>query len=153
MLYYLEMADVVAKNSNCLRRKYGCVLVNSRGEVIATGYNSSPEGVSSCEEQGVCIRERLNIKSGHRYELCKSIHAETSAILQVGLERARGCHLFLSGIEKDGSVTHSYKPCFICSKFIRQAGIKAVVTRVPLSVSGTGFKILRPEELQISGDE
>lgn len=37
--YFLALAALVATRSTCLRRAVGCVLVDARGHVLATGYN------------------------------------------------------------------------------------------------------------------
>ena len=41
--YYLDIAEAIGERSTCLRRKYGCVIVNN-DEIIATGYNGAPRG-------------------------------------------------------------------------------------------------------------
>ena len=37
--YFLEIAKTVAQRATCPRRQVGCVLVNSRNHIVATGYN------------------------------------------------------------------------------------------------------------------
>lgn len=53
--YFMEIAEVVAKRSTCLRRQVGAVLVKDR-QILATGYNGTPKGIAHCEEVG-CLRE------------------------------------------------------------------------------------------------
>ena len=72
--YYLDIAQTVAERSTCLRRRYGAILVKS-DEIIATGYNGAPRGRQNCVDLNYCTREALNIPSGERYELCRSVHA------------------------------------------------------------------------------
>lgn len=48
--YFINMAKLVASRSTCLRRAVGCVLVNSRNHVIATGYNGVAAGQPHCNE-------------------------------------------------------------------------------------------------------
>ena len=78
--YYLNMAETALERSTCLRRKWGAVIVKN-DEIISTGYNGAPRGRKNCDELGYCIREKLNIPRGERYELCRSVHAEQNAII------------------------------------------------------------------------
>ena len=78
--YYLDIAQTVAERATCLRRCYGAILVKS-DEIIATGYNGAPRGRKNCVDLSYCTREALNIPSGERYELCRSVHAEANAII------------------------------------------------------------------------
>lgn len=48
--YFLKIAADVATRSTCLRRAVGCVLVNERGHILATGYNGVAAGQLHCNE-------------------------------------------------------------------------------------------------------
>ena len=50
--YYLDIAEAIGERSTCLRRKYGCVIVNN-DEIIATGYNGAHRGRKNCDDLGV----------------------------------------------------------------------------------------------------
>ena len=63
--YFLEMAQVAAKRSTCLRRQVGAVLVKDR-RLLATGYNGAPRNLKHCGEIG-CLREERGIPSGERH--------------------------------------------------------------------------------------
>ena len=78
----MEIAEVVAKRSTCLRRQVGAVLVKDR-QILATGYNGTPKGIAHCEEVG-CLREQLHVPSGQNHELCRGIHAEQNAVIHGG---------------------------------------------------------------------
>ena len=67
---FLEMAKVVSSWSTCVRngRHVGSVIVKDK-RIIATGYNGAPAGVTSCEERGYCLRDKLGIESGTRQEM------------------------------------------------------------------------------------
>ena len=78
--YYLDIAESVLERSTCLRRMYGAIIVKN-DEIISTGYNGAPRGRKNCSELGFCARQKLNIKSGEKYELCRSVHAEQNAII------------------------------------------------------------------------
>lgn len=102
---YLEMASVWAKNSYCIRRRVGALIVKNR-MIISDGYNGTPAGF-----ENVCEDENGNTKS---YVL----HAEANAITKVAK----------SGNSSDGATLYvTASPCLECSKLIIQAGIKRVV--------------------------
>lgn len=114
--YFMEMAQLVAKRSTCLRRHVGAVLVKDK-RVLSTGYNGSPKGTLHCEVKG-CIREQLNVPSGTRHELCRGVHAEQNAIIQAAY----------FGVSVDGSTIYTTTfPCSMCAKILINAGIKEVV--------------------------
>ena len=79
--YFMQMAELTAQRSTCLRRQVGAIIVKEK-HIIATGYNGAPKGLPHCEELGGCLREKLEIPSGERHELCRALHAEQNAIIQ-----------------------------------------------------------------------
>ena len=117
--YFMEMAELTAKRSTCMRRQVGAVIVKDR-HAIATGYNGAPRGIMHCEERGGCLRQQLNVPSGQRHELCMALHAEQNAIIQAA---AMG-----HGIE-GGTIYITHQPCAICAKMIINAGISRIVIR------------------------
>ena len=72
--YYLDIAEAVAQRSTCLRRWYGAVIVH-HDEIISTGYVGAPRGRQNCSDLNYCIRQKMQIPRGERYELCRSVHA------------------------------------------------------------------------------
>jgi len=102
---YLEMARVWAKNSYCVRRQVGALIVKDR-MIISDGYNGTP-----CGFENVCEDEEGKTKP---YVL----HAEANAITKVAK----------SGNSSDGATLYvTAAPCVECAKLIIQAGIKRVV--------------------------
>ena len=78
--YYLDLAEIVSQRCTCLRKHYGAVLVKN-DEVISTGYVGAPRGRKNCSDLGYCLRSKMGIPRGERYELCRSVHAEANAII------------------------------------------------------------------------
>ncbi len=114
--YFMQITQVVASRSTCLRRKVGAAIVKDN-RILATGYNGAPAGLAHCIERG-CMREKLGIPSGQRHELCRALHAEQNAIIQAAVH----------GIAIRGSVIYvTNQPCVMCSKMIVNAGIKKVI--------------------------
>ena len=114
--YFMDITHLVATRSSCLRRQVGAVLVKDRN-ILATGYNGVPSGISHCEASG-CLRERLKVPSGERHELCRGLHAEQNAIIQAAKH----------GTNIDGATLYcTTMPCIICTKMIINAGIRKVI--------------------------
>lgn len=115
--YFMEIAEIVKTRSTCLRRQVGAVIVKDN-RILTTGYNGAPSGISHCTDLGYCERERLNIPSGQRHELCMALHAEQNAIIQaanVGVST------------KGGTLYVTLQPCVICAKMAVNAGIVKIV--------------------------
>ena len=113
--YFMDIAFLVAKRSTCLRRSVGAVIVKNK-RILATGYNGAPSGIRHCSETG-CLRERLEVPSGERHELCRGIHAEQNSIIQAAFHGVsiKGATLFCTN-----------RPCSICAKMIINAGITKI---------------------------
>lgn len=127
--YYLDIAEATSERGTCLRRNFGAIIVN-HDEIIATGYVGSPRGRQNCCDLGYCMREKLQIPRGERYELCRSVHAEQNAIISAGREEMIGATLYLVGINyKDKTYVEKAMPCALCKRMIINAGIKTVIIR------------------------
>jgi len=125
--YYLSIAEKVAERSTCLRRKYGAVIVKN-DEIIATGYNGAPRGDKNCCETGECPREKLGVPKGERYELCVAVHAEQNAIISASRQEMLDSTIYIAGKEVNDNYADP-KPCLICRRLIKNAGIKNIVGR------------------------
>lgn len=124
--YYINIAKEVSARSTCLRRKYGSVIVKN-DEIISTGYNGACRGEKNCIDIGKCIREEMNVPKGERYELCRAVHAEQNAIISASRKDMIGATLYICGTNvSDGSIANP-TPCKLCTRFIKNAGISAVV--------------------------
>ena len=126
--YYLDIADSVLNRSTCLRRKYGAIIVKA-DEILSTGYNGAPRGRENCSDLGYCTRERLNIPSGERYELCRSVHAEQNAIISCSRRDMLGSTLYLVGRDAKTGELIPASSCSLCRRFILNAGIEKVISR------------------------
>ncbi len=114
--YFMDITRLVAKRATCLRRQVGAVLVKDK-RLLATGYNGAPSGLAHCLEVG-CLREKNQIPSGERHELCRGLHAEQNAIIQAAFH----------GISIQGATLYCTNlPCIICAKMVINAGIKEII--------------------------
>lgn len=139
--YYLGIAAAVAVRSTCLKRRYGAVIVKN-DEIIATGYNGNPRGRVNCFDIGKCNRLNKPHNSGD-YSDCYSVHAEQNAMLSASRSKMIGSTLYLYGeqpicicLVPASNYVQKYwqpieaKPCPICERMIKNAGITRIVTKV-----------------------
>lgn len=125
--WYYNICVQVARNSKCLSRQIGAILVRDK-LIVATGYNGPPRGIVRCDlrddldvklQEGVCPRKTMGFKSGEGLEVCVAAHAEENTILMCAREgiKCKGATMYMAcGI-----------PCKKCMIMIIQVGIKELV--------------------------
>ena len=127
--YYLDLAETVSQRGTCLRRRYGSVIVKN-DEVVSTGYVGAPRGRQNCIDLKFCMREKLNVPRGERYELCRSVHAEANAIISAPRDKMIGASLYLCGKEcSTNEYIKNANSCSMCKRMIINAGIEKVYIR------------------------
>lgn len=127
--YYLDIAQAVAERGTCLRRNFGAIIVKN-DQILSTGYSGAPRGRKNCIDIGTCLRERLNVPRGERYELCRSVHAEANAIINAARSEMIGATLYLVGVEaQNGALVEDANSCSMCKRMIINAGISRVIIR------------------------
>ena len=128
--YYLDIAETVSERGTCLRRHFGAILVKN-DSILSTGYVGAPRGRQNCIDTGVCIREKLQIPRGERYEVCRSVHAEANAIISASRKEMIGATLYLVGKDaRTGAYVENPSSCSMCKRLIINAGISRVVVRL-----------------------
>ncbi|NLE13928.1 MAG: dCMP deaminase family protein [Clostridiales bacterium] len=127
--YYLDIAMTVAERSTCLRKCYGAIIVKN-DTIISTGYNGAPRGRANCCDLGTCLREKLAIPRGERYELCRSVHSEANAIIAASREQMLGSTLYMACVDpRTREIIPGTTSCSMCKRFIINAGIERVIVR------------------------
>ena len=107
---YLDIALALAQRSTCIDKQVGCVIVNAKNEIIATGYNGSPRGELHCIDLRCCRKDTLNDANQ-----CPSAHAEQNALLQCRVpEQIHTIYLTLS-------------PCISCIRIIMNTPCQRIV--------------------------
>lgn len=99
----------------CARRQVGCVLVDKDMNILATGNNGRPPGLSPCYRGGDGLCPAANAPSGTQLDGCEAVHAEQRALLRCADVRA--IH----------TVYVSCVPCFHCMKMLMDTGAKHIV--------------------------
>lgn len=134
----LELALITAKRATCCRRNVGCVLTNSMGHILATGYNGVAKGLPHCNEikfvhnnvtidingQASAIKPEIYYPnackaawslSGTNLDDCQAIHAEQNALLQ-----CRNVYEIYTAY-----VTTA--PCITCTKLLLNTSCQRIV--------------------------
>ena len=127
--YYLDIAQTVLERATCLRRVYGAIIVKN-DEIISTGYNGAPRGRANCVDMGYCSREAMRVPRGERYELCRSVHAESNSIIYASRRDMVGGTIYLVGRDaQTGRLLADATSCPMCRRMVINAGLSRVVIR------------------------
>jgi len=108
----MHVAEAVATRSSCFRGAVGCVLMDRKGKIKATGYNSPPSGKAHCIEHPC-----LGANKASYPDSCISVHAEISALMQC------------ADVMEVGIVIVTLSPCFRCTKALLNSGMYRLVYR------------------------
>ena len=136
--YFMQIAQIVALRSNCMKRKVAAVVVKEK-RIVSTGYNGTPRGVKNCNEGG-CPRCNSLASSGTNLGECLCSHAEENSITQAAYH---GISL------KDATLYSTFSPCLICTKMIINAGIKEVIFNVEYPVAEVAQGLLKEAGVKI----
>lgn len=121
----LRLALLTAQRTTCKRRSVGCVLLNARGHVLATGYNGVASGRPHCNEPTTIFALQkswaehgcsgANAASGTMLDACQAIHAEQNALLQCrDVYEIDTCYVTTS-------------PCVTCVKLLMNTSCRRIV--------------------------
>jgi len=145
--YWYNVAKTIGRNSKCLSRKIGAVLVRDKS-IVSSGYNGPPRGISTCDKrwfedsefmnkykkefdkiggavEGICPRRVIGFKSGEGLDICVAGHAERNSLINAAREG-------ISTKETTMYMTCGV-PCSPCLVEIINAGVEELV------VTGFGY--------------
>lgn len=127
--YYLQIADAVSIKSKCLKKHYGAIIVKNN-ELISTGFNGPARGEDHCTK---CTKVDSD-KDMVEYSSCPAIHAEMNCIISASRQEMLGSTLYLSGYDVSGAINENglpiaARPCEICLRLIKNAGIDKVINK------------------------
>ena len=144
-LYYLGIAGEVARRSTCFRRSIGAIIVRD-DQIVSTGYVGAPRKTRDSLDHGFCLRDRLGIPHGQRYELCRSVHAEQNAIINAARAGVSllGGDMYIYGVAPDSGEPIDAFPCFICKKSLYRR-------RLDQGLAGVGHHRRHPSVWQKRG--
>lgn len=123
----IELVRVTATRATCCRRQVGCVLTNSRGQVLATGYNGVAAGQPHCNHVQMVAKGKYFLEerphacaaafapSGTQLDGCEAIHAEQNALLQ--------CR----DVYEIETAYVSASPCVTCTKLLLNTSCQRII--------------------------
>jgi dCMP deaminase len=159
--YFYNICRQVARNSKCLSRRIGAILVRDKS-IISTGYNGPPSGVPRCDNRwnidkvfsdnyneyikdndtkDKCPRHLLEFSSGEGLHMCVASHAEVNTILNAAK----------NGIYTKGSTMYMCCsiPCSNCIKEIINAGVKEIVVLSLKTYDDNALYLINNSSLEI----
>jgi len=127
--YYLNIAKEIGARSTCFRHYMGAVILKD-DQIIATGYIGAPRKTKDCLERGECLRDKLRIPHGTRYEICRSVHAEQNAIINAARAGVSvlGGDIYMHSINPKTGLKNDALPCFFCKRLIINSGLRRVIS-------------------------
>lgn len=116
----MKIAAVTAERSTCLRRHVGCVLMDNRNHIVATGYNGVASGMPHCSDvnsfgQSPNACSGSSLPSGVGLDKCMAIHAEQNALLQC------------SDVYQISAAVVTVSPCISCVKLLLNTGCQKIL--------------------------
>jgi dCMP deaminase len=105
----MKIAQLLAQRGTCRKKQVGCVLVDTFGNILSTGYNGQPRGMPHCDVINPCpayLDANLS---------CRAIHAETNALVR--------CH----DVETIHAAYITEEPCEKCLLLLKNTSCKQVV--------------------------
>lgn len=134
---FLELLDQAEPKALCLRAQISAMFVK-KGEILIQHTNDWHKEYN-CSKIG-CIRNEMQIPSGHRREICYGVCAEQWCLALAAKE----------GISLEGSTLYVTKhPCRICSSMVAIAGIKRVVYQEGYPDTIENFDIFKSTKVKV----
>jgi len=121
---FMEIAQIISKRGECIRRKVGAVITSERGRILSTGYNGLGPGQISCLDKPCkgasksCLDKPCkgaSKESGTCLDECQASHAEISAL--VTLEKPFKAH----------TIYVTTEPCISCVKALLLTSIQRII--------------------------
>ena len=132
--FFMEIAQVVAKKSYCVKRKVGAVLVRQK-RILALGFDDTPRHIKHCNENGCpgCNKEGLQMQ-------CLCNHAEENVIVQAAYH----------GVStQDATVYTTDSPCLRCTQILINAGIKELVFNEESPLNEMTYALLKEANVSL----
>jgi len=136
----IEQCLLLAKASNCVRRKFGAMILDPvRNVVLCDSYNGGPRGGGRLCGGEDCLRDSEGIESGTHIEI-GCVHAEMNVICNAAANgtATRGAWLIVTG-----------EPCLLCAKLIHHAGIVKVIVVDGGYLGANGCKYLKAHGVEV----
>ena len=106
----LGVALCLAHRATCAKLAVGCVLTDTNGRIIGSGYNGNARGLPHCIEHP--CKGATSLKGA---DLCEAIHAEMNALL------------VCKDPDKVYTSYTTHAPCMRCTKMLLNTGCKRII--------------------------
>ncbi len=132
--FFMEIAQVVAKRSLCVKRKVGALLVKNK-RILTIGFDDTPRHIKHCNENGcpACNKEGLQMT-------CICNHAEENVILQAAYHGLNA---------QDTTVYTTDSPCLRCTQVLINAGIKELVFNEEAPLNEMTYALLKEANVSL----
>ena len=131
---YIEVVDIIAQRSTCLRKKVGAVITIDH-RILSHGYNGVPSGHDHCCDSGNCLKD---LNGTEEYKVC--IHAEQNAI----------CQCAKRGLSLDGATVYiNADVCITCAKLMVACGISRVIVKRDHKGNSDGIELLKKSGITV----
>ena len=115
----MDIAEITANQSNCVKYKVGSVVVKDN-RVILQGYNGTISGFINCLDK--FKKDDMNLSKN------RNIHNKWSNSFEVHSEMNVICYAAKKGISLEGAILYcTHKPCNNCLKHLIQSGISKII--------------------------
>lgn len=123
--YYLGVAEAIAKQSTCIHKQYGAIIVKD-DTIISTGFTGSPRGYGNCIDRHACFKDEY---TGNKLDfMCRAVHAECNAIIVASRDKMMHSSMYVYGLDiETNKLDFHVDSCSICRRMIINAGIDTVV--------------------------
>lgn len=120
---HVTIAREIAAQSQCVRRRYGCLITNGVETVVTSNLR-----ISRCCNS-FCVRDSANLKHGQAVDLGAEIHAEQAALIKWRYPIDKHTKLLIQAYEgrtDDLFYEENLFPCHVCALMVKYAGFRSV---------------------------
>lgn len=134
--FFMEVARLVAKKSQCVKRKVGTLVVKNK-RILAMGFDDTPRHILHCKENGCLVCNDAMSPSPH---LCLCSHAEENAIIQAAYHGINA---------QEATLYTTESPCLACTKMLINAGIKEIIFNQEYPLTEMSYALLQQAEISV----
>lgn len=160
---FLEIADIFANQSSCVKRKVGAVLVKDL-RILSTGYNGTPSGFYNCEDVFTQGDGSVDLENGvfkgkmhtDQFGIVKTIrshiylnHHDFAERYEIHAEQNCLSFAAKNGVSTEDCILYiTTAPCVNCAKIIIASGIKEVIYKDSYK-NQDGINLLRDSKITV----
>ena len=120
---HITVTRELAAQSLCVRRRYGCLIVDGTKIVVTNNLR-----ISKCCNN-FCVRATASLKHGEGVDIGAEIHAEQAALIKWSDPVGNNTKLLIqayAGKSNDLFYEENLYPCHVCALMIKYAGFRNI---------------------------